>query len=110
MKLVWDESAWADYLWWQGQDRKTLKRINTLTSSAFRPGRLGLRNEPIHCSQQAARRLMPEEVSRSRLDVRPGARDALGTLNSGAGWHRAQLAYEHAERDRDRRQRRLELG
>ena len=30
MKLVWDESAWEDYLWWQGQDRKTLKRINTL--------------------------------------------------------------------------------
>jgi toxin YoeB len=30
MKLVWDESAWDDYLWWQGQDPKTLKRINTL--------------------------------------------------------------------------------
>ena len=28
MKLVWDESAWADYLWWQGQDRKILRRIN----------------------------------------------------------------------------------
>jgi len=30
MKLVWDESAWGDYAWWQSQDRKILKRINTL--------------------------------------------------------------------------------
>ncbi len=30
MKLVWDESAWADYVWWQAQDRKVLKRINQL--------------------------------------------------------------------------------
>jgi toxin YoeB len=26
VKLVWDESAWADYVWWQAQDRKVLKR------------------------------------------------------------------------------------
>jgi len=25
VKLVWDESAWADYVWWQAQDRKVLK-------------------------------------------------------------------------------------
>ena len=30
MKLVWDEDAWDDYLYWQTQDRKTLKRINSL--------------------------------------------------------------------------------
>ncbi|MBR4223956.1 MAG: type II toxin-antitoxin system YoeB family toxin, partial [Oscillospiraceae bacterium] len=29
MKLKWDEDAWEDYLYWQGQDRKTLKKINT---------------------------------------------------------------------------------
>ena len=29
MKIVWDESAWDDDLWWQPQDRKVLKRINT---------------------------------------------------------------------------------
>ena len=27
-KLVWDESAWGDYTWWQVQYRKVLKRIN----------------------------------------------------------------------------------
>lgn len=30
MRLLWDERAWDDYLWWQKQDKKTLKRINAL--------------------------------------------------------------------------------
>lgn len=28
--LVWVAEGWEDYLYWQSQDRKTLKRINTL--------------------------------------------------------------------------------
>ena len=28
--------AWADYLYWQGQDKKTLKRINALVNEAAR--------------------------------------------------------------------------
>ena len=30
MRLLWEESAWEDYLNWQGLDKKTLKRINQL--------------------------------------------------------------------------------
>lgn len=30
MKKVWFDEAWEDYLYWQTQDRKTLKRINAL--------------------------------------------------------------------------------
>ncbi len=30
MRKVWFEEAWDDYLYWQLQDRKTLKRINVL--------------------------------------------------------------------------------
>lgn len=26
----WTEDAWEDYLYWQNQDKKTLKRINAL--------------------------------------------------------------------------------
>ena len=26
----WDDEAWQDYLYWQAQDKKTLKRINQL--------------------------------------------------------------------------------
>jgi toxin YoeB len=28
--LAWTKEAWDDYVYWQGQDRKTLKRINRL--------------------------------------------------------------------------------
>ena len=30
MKKIWFDEAWEDYLYWQAQDRKTLKRINAL--------------------------------------------------------------------------------
>lgn len=30
MRLLWEETAWEDYLYWQMQDKKTLKRINSL--------------------------------------------------------------------------------
>ena len=30
MRLLWHENGWDDYLWWQTQDKKTLKRINAL--------------------------------------------------------------------------------
>lgn len=29
-KILFSEKAWSDYLYWQTQDRKTLKRINQL--------------------------------------------------------------------------------
>lgn len=29
-KLAWTDEAWEGYLYWQSQDRKTLKRINKL--------------------------------------------------------------------------------
>ena len=34
--LAWTNAAWADYLWWQGQDRKTLQRINRLIADTMR--------------------------------------------------------------------------
>ncbi len=34
-KLAWTDDAWADYLYWQTQDRKTLKRINRLINDAI---------------------------------------------------------------------------
>ena len=30
MIKAWSEVAWDDYIWWQTQDRKTLRRINQL--------------------------------------------------------------------------------
>jgi toxin YoeB len=36
MKLVFTESAWNDYLWFQENDRRLLKRINTLIKETMR--------------------------------------------------------------------------
>ena len=30
MNLLWTEEAWEDYLYWQSQDKKTLKRVNQI--------------------------------------------------------------------------------
>lgn len=30
MRKIWYDLAWEDYLYWENQDRKTLKRINQL--------------------------------------------------------------------------------
>ena len=35
-QLAWTDHAWQDYVWWQSQDRKTLKRINTLIKDVQR--------------------------------------------------------------------------
>tara|TARA_B110000240_G_C13393257_1_gene407713 strand:+ start:134 stop:388 length:255 start_codon:yes stop_codon:yes gene_type:complete len=36
MLLAWTNDAWADYVYWQGQDKKTLKRINKLITDTKR--------------------------------------------------------------------------
>lgn len=35
-KLAWTDEAWADCLYWQTQDKKTLKRINRLITDTQR--------------------------------------------------------------------------
>ncbi len=36
MGLQFEDEAWNDYLYWQTQDKKTLKRINQLTKDTQR--------------------------------------------------------------------------
>lgn len=48
MKVLWEERAWADYLYWQKQDRKTLKRINELVKDMQRDAFHGIgKPEPL---------------------------------------------------------------
>lgn len=35
-RLVWTLEAWDDYIFWQTQDKKTLKRINRLIGESLR--------------------------------------------------------------------------
>lgn len=30
MKKIWFDEAWEDYVYWQTQDRKTLKKVNAI--------------------------------------------------------------------------------
>ena len=36
MGLEWHDDAWNDYLYWQFQDKKTLKKVNNLIKDAQR--------------------------------------------------------------------------
>ncbi len=36
MKLIWSENAWEDYLFWQENDKKILRRINELIKATQR--------------------------------------------------------------------------
>lgn len=48
MKKLWDDETWDDYLYWQSQDKKTLKRINALLKDIDRNGNAGLgKPEPL---------------------------------------------------------------
>jgi toxin YoeB len=48
MILIWNQRGWDDYLWWQTQNRKILKRINTLIADIDRNGNEGLgKPEPL---------------------------------------------------------------
>lgn len=42
MNKVWSDEAWEDYLYWQTQDKKTLKRINQLIQDIDRNGNDGI--------------------------------------------------------------------
>ncbi|MFN5953925.1 MAG: Txe/YoeB family addiction module toxin [Dolichospermum sp.] len=46
--LAWTDEAWGNYLYWQGQDKKTLKRINKLIEETMRMPFVGIGNpEPL---------------------------------------------------------------
>ena len=38
MKKIWHDEAWEEYVYWQTQDKKTLKKINRLLSDIDRNG------------------------------------------------------------------------
>ena len=48
MRLLWEDRAWEDYLYWQMQDKKTLKRINGLIKDIQRDTFAGIgKPEPL---------------------------------------------------------------
>lgn len=43
---IWSDDAWNDYMYWQTQDKKTLKRINLLIKDIERNGLMKGIGEP----------------------------------------------------------------
>ena len=47
-QIAFHESGWEDYLYWQSQDKRTLKRINQLLQDIDRHGHAGIgKPEPL---------------------------------------------------------------
>ena len=52
-RITWTLAAWEDYSYWQGQDRKTLKRINRLVQECLREPFAGIgKPEPLRGDQK----------------------------------------------------------
>jgi len=48
MDKIWSDGAWEDYLYWQTQDKKTLRRVNQLLLDIDRNGHKGIgKPEPL---------------------------------------------------------------
>jgi toxin YoeB len=48
VKTVWFDEAWDDYIYWQTQDKKTIRRINELIKDTKRNGYIGIgKPEPL---------------------------------------------------------------
>jgi toxin YoeB len=48
MDKIWSDGAWEDYLYWQDQDKKTLRRVNQLLLDIDRNGHKGIgKPEPL---------------------------------------------------------------
>ncbi len=58
MLKIWSDEAWSDYLYWQSQDKKTLKKINDLIKDIERSGFSGLgKAEPLRYHHGWSRRI-----------------------------------------------------
>ena len=58
MKKIWSDEAWDDYLYWQTQDKKTLKRINKLIKDIERGSFDGIgKAEPLKYRSGWSRRI-----------------------------------------------------
>ena len=78
MKKVWFDEAWEDYLYWQTQDKRTLKRIHVLLQDIERNGYEGLgKPEPLRGELQGFWSCRIDEVNRLVFRFREGMLERL---------------------------------
>ena len=84
--FIFSEDAWSDYLYWQLQDKKTLKRINTILQDISRSGHEGIgKPEPLMVQYaMASTGFAPEETvmigDRLYTDIAAGNRAGVDSL------------------------------
>ena len=74
MRVLWEENAWEDYVSWQNEDRKTLRKINILVKDIQRTPFEGIgKPEPLKGNMSGwwSRRI--DEENRIVYCVRDGA-------------------------------------
>lgn len=78
MIKAWDDFAWEDYLYWQGEDKKTLKRINLLLQDIDRNGYSGIgKPEPLKGDLQGYWSRRIDDSNRLVYRVRDGRIEIL---------------------------------
>jgi toxin YoeB len=73
MTKIWHDTAWEDYIYWQTQDRKTLKRINKLLQDIERNGYTGIgKPEPLKHDLQSFWSVKIDEKNRLVFRIEDG--------------------------------------
>ena len=71
MEKVWADEAWDDYLYWQTQDKKTLKKLNSLIKDVERNGLQSIgKSEPLKYRTGWSRRI--DKKNRLVFDIKDG--------------------------------------
>ena len=69
--IGFDRDAWKDYLWWQQQDRRTLKRINDLLKEIMRDPAGGIGHaEPLRGDLAGLMSRHIDEANRLTYEIR----------------------------------------
>ena len=78
MNKIWFDEAWEDYLYWQSQDKKTLKRINELIRDVERDNYSGVgKPEPLKGSLSGFWSRRIDETNRLVYRIRDGKLEIL---------------------------------
>jgi len=76
MQKIWQDEAWNDYLYWQKQNKKALKRINQLIQDIERNGNDGIgKPEPLKGNWQGYWSRRIDETNRLVYRIKEGRID-----------------------------------
>ena len=64
---IWSDDAWEDYLYWQTQDKKTIKRINQLIKDIERNGCMEGIGKPEPLTEYSGLRVPPHRPSENSI-------------------------------------------